>query len=88
MDQQILNKLVKETHQDPEVIKYAIKNMWLNVRYYITHPEESKQKILLTNLLQFEIVPRRINSYLRVKGHLLSDEKKLYFSNILKQLKK
>lgn len=78
----------RETGYSEELVKFVIRGFWNAVRYYITHPLESKQGILIHGLGHFYMNPftvKKLMNELLIKTGGKITPKVEFYQQILKQ---
>lgn len=85
----IIYLVSEETGYSKEHIKIVVKQFWNSVRYYITHPLESKKGILLQPFFKFFI--RKYNTEQFLKRFLEKQNGNItpkveFYQKLLKQL--
>jgi hypothetical protein len=71
---------------EPEQVHFINSNFWRGVRYFLSHPLESKKGILIKGLFNFELNPKKIKRYLDEKSDRLTEEEILFYKQLYKQV--
>lgn len=84
----VIERTASRLNMSEEHVAVIESQLWLGVRYYLSHPLEANGGILLNQFISFNPPPvKRIEWYLEKQGHKITEEEREFYLNYIKILK-
>lgn len=86
IDEDLIKYIANRLKVDKKLVEVVEAEFWRSLRYYISHPLEAKQGILINNLMTFHIPAINIVHFTKHTSKKLTKEEVLFHLQLYKNL--